>query len=381
MLKNRTLKRIIAVLLAGAGAASSAVPVMADGSHRSYFTYTLKMPGEKTKTYSSRKKLDLTSVKASKSNAVIKLRSAFWGGRKMKLSDMKIACMFMSPDGHIISLTDGGSSLKISARLIKAIAGTEKNPSIVLMPKDAYSSGGATLSAGLKDKKFRKNIYSSDSFYNIKMGKYGTSKAGFSLTSSGFAINGEKRKDNTYAWWVAEYRPIKGTWTATDFIIAPKYPYKVGSTAYRLVVQRKNGNVTGMKIAGTMILTGDSGEVWAPDPTASLPAGWKRGKMLKYSYSPNAPRNLKAYSSGKGAITIRWTPDGTADGYEIECSRHSDFSLARTQKYTGTNVSSCTAASLRSGEKYYVRARSRRSVNGRTYYSSWKKISRKVSVI
>ena len=97
----KTFKKIIAVLLAGAGSFASAVPAMA--AQPSYFTYTVKLPGKKAKTYSSRKTLNLSSAKASKSNAVIKLKSVYLRGRKASSSGMKISCMYTSSNGHIVS--------------------------------------------------------------------------------------------------------------------------------------------------------------------------------------------------------------------------------------------------------------------------------------
>lgn len=366
----KTFKKIIAVLLAGAGSFASAVPAMA--AQPSYFTYTVKLPGKKAKTYSSRKTLNLSSAKASKSNAVIKLKSVYLRGRKASSSGMKISCMYTSSNGHIVSFTDGRKTLKISARLLKAIAGVGKSPSIALNRSGAYASGGAMVSARIKDT-YSRDIFKCGSFYNIKMGRYGTAKTGISLTSSGFSINGKKRKTGTYSWWVAEYRPVNGTWTAADLIIAPKYPYGIGSAAYRLAVQRKGGEVTGMKITNALILTGDSGEVWASNSSAVFPAGWRKGKVFSYYYGVGNPKNVKAYSAKKGTITANWTPSKSADGYEFECSRNADFSLSRIQKYTGWSTSHCTAYGLHSSEKYYVHVRSRKTVNGKTYYSPWAK--------
>lgn len=369
VLISRTAKKGAAALLTFASLACTVMPAMAAPSP--YFTYMLKVPGQKSATYSSKKTLDVSSIKATNRNVKITLKSAVISGKKISASKQKVSCQYTTSDGHIVSLTEEKSSLSLTSKLLKAIAKSGKSPVIAVRSRNAYAEAQPLATAAIRERKYSKAPTDAASFINVKLGRYGTVKAGFTLTSEGFAINGKSRKNGTYAWWIAKYTPKGGSWAASDFVIAPKKPYGAGDAAYRLSVIRNGTVLTGMKLTGALIRTGDSAETWAANPTGTFPDGWKKGMTFRYDYVLSRVKGVKASSPKKSALSVRWTPDDNADGYIMECSRNRDFSLCRTQKYSGWSIGSCTASGLRSGEKYYVRVRSTRTVDGKAYYSPW----------
>ena len=370
-----------AIFAVSAGmAASVMVPVSAKTSG-TYFTYEVKAPGMKTATKSSRQNFDVTKIKASRNKIKITLKKFYVKGKSVPLSSARLSYRFVS-NGHTVSLTEGEKTISISAKLFKAAAGTG-NAVLAAGYKNVLSEVVPEATAKIKEKKYKKSISSVESFTNVKIGRYGDGNVNFSVNQNSFLINNKNQKKGSYSWWISEYRPRNGTWTASDFIVGQKGTFSAGDSAYRFSVQRRGKMLTGMKLTNVLIRTGDSLETWAVQESDgyALPEGWKCGMTFPYAYVLSPVRTLKASSVKKGAISINWSPDENAQGYSVECSRNSDFSLARTQKYTGWNISKCTASGLRSGESYYVRIRSWRTVDGKTYYSPWKVLSGKISVM
>lgn len=368
------LKRIAAVGIAFSTVAGCMTPAMASQSNSTYFTYKLKLPGKKAKTYSSKKTLNLSSAKASSSDAKITLKKVYINGRKLSLSKAKVSVQYISSGDHIISLTQNRSTLSISSKLLKAVAGTGVTPIIAVNHKGTYASSGAEASASVRDAKYRKDIFSSANFVNVKLGRYGTAKTGFSLLNGSFAINGATRKAGSYSWWIAEYKKEGDSWKASDFILVPKAPYTAGSTAYHFSVLRDSKGLTGMKLTDALIRTGDSAETWSVQPSAAYPEGWENGMIFNYKYLLAAPKIRRLKSSSRSSLAVKWAADKNADGYTMQCARNRKFTNCRTQKYTGWRTNGCTAYSLRSRNTYYVRVRSQRTIDGRTYYSPWSKV-------
>ncbi|MCD8054424.1 MAG: leucine-rich repeat protein [Lachnospiraceae bacterium] len=70
-------------------------------------------------------------------------------------------------------------------------------------------------------------------------------------------------------------------------------------------------------------------------------------------------------------ITVKWSKNSKATGYQIQYSTSSSFSSKKTVKVKGYKNVSKTISSLTKGKKYYVRVRAYRTVSGTTYYSAW----------
>ncbi|MCD8009274.1 MAG: leucine-rich repeat protein, partial [Lachnospiraceae bacterium] len=79
--------------------------------------------------------------------------------------------------------------------------------------------------------------------------------------------------------------------------------------------------------------------------------------------------NLKNVKTKK--ITVKWSKNSKATGYQIQYSTSSSFSSKKTVKVKGYKNVSKTISSLTKGKKYYVRVRAYKTVSGTTYYSAW----------
>lgn len=122
----------------------------------------------------------------------------------------------------------------------------------------------------------------------------------------------------------------------------------------------KKGKVT-IKGAGTAKIT----------ITAAKSAKYKAAtKTVTITVKPKMPaiQTVKCNSAGKA--TIKWKKVTKIGGYEIQYSTSSKFTNVQTIKIAAAKTKT-TLSNLASGKKYYVRMRTYKVDNGKTYYSQW----------
>lgn len=79
-----------------------------------------------------------------------------------------------------------------------------------------------------------------------------------------------------------------------------------------------------------------------------------------------------AANSSSGKIAVNWSSTMKVTGYQIQYSTSSSFSSGnKTVKVSGATSKSYTLTGLAVGTTYYVRIRTYKTVNGKTYYSAW----------
>lgn len=84
-----------------------------------------------------------------------------------------------------------------------------------------------------------------------------------------------------------------------------------------------------------------------------------------------APTSIQSISAQVKGFKVMWKKVSAATGYEIQYALKSDFSNAKTVKVSGAKTVSKTVKSLNPNKKYYVRIRTYRKVNKKTYNSPW----------
>lgn len=96
-------------------------------------------------------------------------------------------------------------------------------------------------------------------------------------------------------------------------------------------------------------------------------------------YRLSGPQSItQSATTGKTSIKAKWTVNSNADGYELQYATDSIFSSLKTKKINGNDVKSYNLTGLNKKNKYYVRIRSFKTIDGITYYSPWN-VSNKVS--
>ena len=90
---------------------------------------------------------------------------------------------------------------------------------------------------------------------------------------------------------------------------------------------------------------------------------------------PETQKIKKAESTDTGSMTVKWTINSKALGYQLQYVQGDgkDFSAAKTVNIKDKAKSSYTIKSLKQKKQYSVRARSYLSYEGKTLYGSWSK--------
>lgn len=98
---------------------------------------------------------------------------------------------------------------------------------------------------------------------------------------------------------------------------------------------------------------------------------------VKSSAAPEAT-SIKSLKSSSKALTVKWKKrTSKTSGYQIQYSTSKKFKKAKTVKVKGVANSKKKLTKLKSGKKYYVRVRTYRSLNGKTFTSGWSKAKSK----
>jgi len=101
-------------------------------------------------------------------------------------------------------------------------------------------------------------------------------------------------------------------------------------------------------------------------------------KTLTMKITP-AGKSISKLAAGKEAFTVKWKKPSLAyrkqmTGYHIRYSTSSKMTKAKTVKVKSTTDTSKKVSKLKAKKKYYVQLRTYKTVNGKTYYSSWSKV-------
>lgn len=97
-------------------------------------------------------------------------------------------------------------------------------------------------------------------------------------------------------------------------------------------------------------------------------SAWSSSKSI-YCVSAPSISSLKNVKTKK--MTVKWSKNSKATGYQIQYSTSSSFSSYKTVTVTSYKTVSKTISKLTKGKRYYVRVRAYKTVSGTKYYSAW----------
>ena len=94
-----------------------------------------------------------------------------------------------------------------------------------------------------------------------------------------------------------------------------------------------------------------------------------------FAASKLSTTSITSLSAKDNGFTVKWKKKTKITGYQIQYSTNSKFSKksTKTVKIKKAKTTSKKIADLKSSKKYYVRIRTYKIVNKKTYYSSWSK--------
>ena len=96
-------------------------------------------------------------------------------------------------------------------------------------------------------------------------------------------------------------------------------------------------------------------------------------KKLTFTIKPKGT-SLNKVSAGKKKFKASWKKQKTqTTGYELQYARNSNFTSGKKVKITKNKTTSSTIKNLKAKKKYFVRIRTYKKANGKTYYSGWSK--------
>lgn len=96
-------------------------------------------------------------------------------------------------------------------------------------------------------------------------------------------------------------------------------------------------------------------------------------KSLSFTIKPVAT-SIYSLTKGNKKFTVKWYyKTKQVIGYQLQYSKYSNFKNPTTKTISNNKTNSKTITTNKSKQKYYVRVRTYKVVNGTKYYSAWSK--------
>ena len=111
-----------------------------------------------------------------------------------------------------------------------------------------------------------------------------------------------------------------------------------------------------------------------PEGKVTLKGNYTGSKDFEFTIKPKGT-SLSKLTAGKKQFKATWKAQKTqTTGYEVQYSTNKNFKSGnKTVNIKKNKTTSETVKKLKAKKKYYVRIRTYKKVNGKTYYSSWSK--------
>lgn len=94
-------------------------------------------------------------------------------------------------------------------------------------------------------------------------------------------------------------------------------------------------------------------------------------KTLYFTIKPKGT-SISSLTAGSKKFTVKWYKrTAQVTGYQVQYSRYKSFSNPTTLTVTKNSTTQKTKTKLKAKQRYYVRVRTYKVVNGTKYYSSW----------
>lgn len=155
-----------------------------------------------------------------------------------------------------------------------------------------------------------------------------------------------------------------------------------GASSYQ--IYRKVGNGSWKKVKTTTSVSwkdtsaAENGVKYKYKVYAVNEKGISKASAVKSIVRLKSSRITTAKNASGKKISLRWTRNAKATGYQIQYSTSKSFSKVTTVKIKGNKIVAKTLKGLKKGKKYYVRIRSYKKSSNVTSYSAWSKTKKVV---
>ncbi|MCD8147073.1 MAG: 5'-nucleotidase C-terminal domain-containing protein [Clostridiales bacterium] len=168
---------------------------------------------------------------------------------------------------------------------------------------------------------------------------------------------------------VNKAKGIKLTWNAVDGATSYQVYRKIGSGSWKKVKTTTSTSWT--DTAATSNGTKYQYKVYAVNG-----AGKSKASATKTIYRLTAKHFTRAKNVSSKKISLKWTRNTKATGYQIQYSTSSSFSSSTTKTVTvkGNKKLTTTLKNLKKGKTYYIRMRPYKTSGSVTSYAGWSKV-------
>lgn len=179
----------------------------------------------------------------------------------------------------------------------------------------------------------------------------------------------------TYQWKVKKQNQSISVRKSSYSLVYGKQTFLLYATAKtKLYYRTSNSKVVTVSSAGKVTVKG-YGTATITIAATATGAYNSATRTVTITVKPTR-KTLKSVTAGKKKLTVKFTKDTKASGYQLQYSTSSKFAASKTKTLKlGKNTTSRTIKNLKSGKRYYVRIRSYTTVGGKTVYGSWSKVA------
>lgn len=173
-------------------------------------------------------------------------------------------------------------------------------------------------------------------------------------------------------WHSPEYNQAK-EYIATAEIDNKNFVYNGKVQKPIVTVRDSEDNILTENTDYTLEFSEDSKNVGKYSVVVKYTGNYSGESSFKYNIIPKGT-TLKNVTGNKKALKIQWKKQkNETTGYRVQYSRNSAFKNSVVKKIKNNDKNSIKIKGLSGNKKYFVRIRTYKVVNGKTYYSKWSK--------
>ena len=289
-------------------------------------------------------------------------------GRTLKENrDFKVSYKNNNTVGTATVVVTGiGNYVNSSNAYFKIIDGVPFEPKL---SKTSFVYNGAVQrpTVTVKDNKGKSLTYKKD--FTVDYSNWSSTNAGTYKVTVNFI--GSYCGSKTYTYKITAQSNV------TSKLSSNNYTYNGKIQKPSVIVKDSKGNTLKLNKDYTAVYSdANSKNIGKYTVTIKFKGNYSGSKTIGYCINPKGTEFVPSSKGGFKAIskgfTLKWNKQASqTTGYQIQYATRSDFSNAATVTITNPNTTSTTIKGRAGNTRYYVRVRTYKKVNGKTFFSGW----------